>query len=172
MNREVILQKDYSYIYNESDEESRQNDQLLEALGDAPVIQNAFARHHSNPHMLNLICKKAFDRMVKEADAFTEDFGGTIVAFIDYETYDAKIDMVLPFFDMSTIRQKCFFMRAMALTTYIDVSPAPDEKSIRIRLSFPLFTELSDKEQDRKEAAAIRDLLREMREQFDGSEMG
>ena len=166
MNREIIYKRDYSRMYDITEEESEQGDSLLEALAEEPAIQEAFARHRSNPHMLNPICKDIFECMVKEADAFTADFGGTIEAFIDYETYTANIDMVLPFFDVTTQSQQRFFAMAMAVTTNIDVSPALDEANIRVRLTLPYFIEISDRERDMEEAEAIMASLRKLRERF------
>ena len=101
MEKTVILRRDYTYIYNENRAENRAANEFWEAISESPKLREAFEMRRSIPRMINPSHQNVFTYMVKEADAFARDFGGTIEASIDYDRYIAEIRLVLPFFDMT-----------------------------------------------------------------------
>lgn len=164
MEKTIVLQRDYTYIYDEDREENRAADEFWEAISESPKLREAFQMHRSIPRVINPSHKDVFAYMVKEADAFARDFGGTIEASIDYDRYKAEIRLILPFFDMTQKREKFFFMKAMALTDSIDVTPAADNDNINMTLNFKYFTELTASKEDLERAAKLQRFMQELAE--------
>lgn len=162
MEKTVILRRDYTYIYNENRAENRAANEFWEAISESPKLREAFEMRRSIPRMINPSHQNVFTYMVKEADAFACDFGGTIEASIDYDRYIAEIRLVLPFFDMTQKREKFFFIKAMALTDSIDVSPAADNENINVTLNFKYFTELTASKEDLERAAKLQSFMQEL----------
>lgn len=162
MEKTVILRRDYTYIYNENRAENRAANEFWEAISESPKLREAFEMRRSIPRMINPSHQNVFTYMVKEADAFARDFGGTIEASIDYDRYIAEIRLVLPFFDMTQKREKFFFIKAMALTDSIDVSPAADNENINVTLNFKYFTELTASKEDLERAAKLQSFMQEL----------
>lgn len=162
MEKTVILRRDYTYIYNENRAENRAANEFWEAISESPKLREAFEMRRSIPRMINPSHQNVFTYMVKEADAFARDFGGTIEASIDYDRYIAEIRLVLPFFDMTQKREKFFFIKAMALTDSIDVSPAADNENINVTLNFKYFTELTASKKDLERAAKQQSFMQEL----------
>lgn len=164
MKKTIVLQRDYTYIYNEDREENRAANEFWDAVCESPKFREAIKKRRSIPRIINPSSKEVFEYMVKEADAFAHDFGGTIVASIDYDLYKAEIRMLLPFFDMTAKREKFFFMKAMALTDSIDVTPAADNQNINMTLNFRFFTEVTADKAELEKATKLRDFMLELAE--------
>lgn len=164
MEKAIVLQRDYTYIYDEDREENHAASEFWDAVCESPKLREAFEKRRSIPRMINPSRKEIFEYMVKEADAFTHDFGGTIEASINYDLYKAEIRLLLPFFDMTQKREKFFFMKAMALTDSIDVSPAADDQNINMTLGFRLFTELTADKEELEKAVKLKNFMLELAE--------
>ena len=164
MEKTIVLRRDYTYIYNEDREDNRAANDFWDAVCESSKLREAFELHRSVPRMINPSHQNVFTYMVKEADAFARDFGGTIEASIDYDRYKAEIKLLLPFFDMTQKREKFFFMKAMALTDSIDVTPAADNENINMTLNFKYFTELTASKEDLERADKQQRFMQELAE--------
>ena len=166
MQKSILYKNDYTYIYDEDREENVAANEFWEAVAETGFLQRAYEVDRAEPRILNPKLKEVFDYMVTQADAFALDFGGVIEAYIEFDTYTAKIDLLLPFFDLKEKREKDFMMKAMVLSDGIEVVPAADEVNILVRMIFSYFARVSDPERDAADAAARHRAMLDMKEKL------
>ena len=162
MKRSIVLQKDYTYIYDNDREENIAANDFCDAVFGSEEICRRLEERRSIPRMVNPDRAKIFEYMVKEADAFALDFGGKIEAFIDYDHYKAEVRLYLPFFDITQKRERYFFMKVIALADSVSVTPAAEEATINLTLTFDYFVALDGDTSGLNRAEAMNTFMKEL----------
>ncbi len=164
--RTIVFEKDYTYIYDEDRAENIANEMFWQAMADEGIMEEISDYRDRKPHIINPLGKALFEYMIPKSDRYAEDFGGTISAYIDYRSFEAKIDMVVPFVHCNDEWEKEFMMMALA-TSDVEIYPSEKDGYLLYRLNFPYFATLNNPAEDAETEAQISARIRELCDKLD-----
>lgn len=128
--------RDYSSYWNElmqdEDDISESDLKLIETMPDYQA---------SSPKFINHTAPKCFDHVIKLTDEYASNMGGIVDATIDYEAFEAHVDLQVPYFEFDNDEEKGFMMEiAMVRFHQYRLKTMSDSICVcHFRMSFPYF---------------------------------
>ncbi len=165
--RTIVFEKDYTYIYDADRAENIENEKFWQSMADEGIMEAISDYRDSKPRIINPLGKALFEYMIPKANEYAEDFGGTITAYIDYHSFEASIDMLVPFVLCNAEWEKLFIVKALALSKDLEIYPSQKEGFLLFRLSFPYFATLDNPAEDAETEAQISARIRELCDKLD-----
>lgn len=86
--------------------------------------------------------KAAYERLLKLCDDRAKQLGGRIYAIVDYENWEARIELTLPFVEFSEDGEHAFLQYAAQHTSYICFAPSVDGQSIVMKMYVDYFEDV------------------------------
>lgn len=125
--------RDYSSYW---DELMKDEDDISES--DLKLIETMHDYQAASPKFINPTAPKCFDHVIKLTDEYASNIGGIVDATIDYEAFEAHVDLQVPYFEFGNEEDKGFMMEIAMLCGSINISPK-DNGWLHMRMTFPYF---------------------------------
>jgi len=147
MQNDTVYERDYreahklmgAYTYTEEKEEAFQS-----ALKSG-VYKSIDERIHELPHILNPVEKAAYDKCLAILERYAARWGGYIKGVVSYKSYDASIELDLPFHEFIVRDNMDDLVFIAQNARYVLFSPMEDGR-VQLILRFNYFEEVGDVE--------------------------
>ncbi len=142
MNTE-IFEMDYSEEYKKRRKKSESNDtDFLEQLNSNPIIAMIRELDSLLPKTVVEKDKDTYERLLKRCDEMAKIHGGKIYGIVDFENYDSRIVLTLPFFEFFAGHNMDLLNDMAVNTTNVLFRVLPD-KNIQLTIYIPYFEEIN-----------------------------
>jgi len=172
MANDIVYERDYreahklmgSYTYTEEKE-----DAFTMALKSG-VYKSIDERIRELPHVLNPAKKAAYDKCLAILERYAARWGGYIKGVVSYKSYDASIELDLPFHEFIERDNMSDLVFIAQNARYVVFSPMEDGR-VQMVLRFNYFEEVGDVEAIIEEELQKRPDLREALNKSHNSEI-
>lgn len=89
--------------------------------------------------------KKAYEELLPQLDALAMRLGGKIRGVVDYEKWDSKITVILPFFECSS-QSEFALLADIAQRSDLLTITATEDGNVKLSIMINYFNEIGDKE--------------------------
>ena len=147
MANDIVYERDYrelhkimtSQTYTEEKEEA-----FMESLKSG-VYKSIDERIRELPHVLNPVKKAAYDKCLAILERYAARWGGYIKGVVSYKSYDASIELDLPFHEFIERDNMDDLVFIAQNARYVVFSPLEDGR-VQMVLRFNYFEEVGDVE--------------------------
>lgn len=145
MQNDIVYERDYreahklmgAYTYTEEKEE------VFQSALNSGVYKSIDERIRELPHVLNPVKKAAYDKCLAILERYAARWGGYIKGVISYKSYDASIELDLPFHEFIDRDNMGDLVFIAQNARYVLFSPMEDGR-VQLILRFNYFEHVGD----------------------------
>lgn len=144
----IIYERDYSEVYRPPCKNGSIASSVISLLKDRGFFRFYGALVNQIPKIVVPENRKTYERLLQRCDQMAQQHGGKIYAVIDYEKWDSKIKLTLPFVEFVLDDEMELLQDIAQNTRSVCFDPSEDGSSIVMTIFISYFEEIPIDEND------------------------
>ena len=147
MANDIVYERDYREVHKimTARTYTEEKEEAFQLALQSGVYRSIGERIHELPHVLNPIKKAAYEKCLVVLEKYAAQWGGYIKGIVSYRSYDASIELDLPFHEFIE-KENMDDLRFIAQNARYVVFTPLDDGRIKMVLRFDYFEEVGDVE--------------------------
>lgn len=146
MLENIVFEKDYA---EEAAQQREDPPDIYDEIFDYAVkdgfLKTLTSAMKAMPKVVVAEDKAAYEDLLARLDTLAQMYGGQIKGVVDYERWESRITVILPFFEISTDEEHELLADIAEKAHYFNIS-ATEDGNVRLTVMINYFEELGDKE--------------------------
>ena len=147
MAKDIIYERDYREVHKIMSARTftEEKEEAFQLTLQSGVYKSIGERIYELPHVLNPIKKAAYEKCLVVLEKYAAQWGGYIKGTVSYQSYDASIELDLPFHEFIETENMDDLRFIAKNARYVVFTPIEDGR-IKMVLRFDYFEEVGDVE--------------------------
>ena len=145
MAKDIVYERDYREVHKIMSARTftEEKEEAFQLALQSGVYKSIGERIHELPHVLNPIKKAAYEKCLVVLEKYAAQWGGYIKGTVSYQSYDASIELDLPFHEFIETENMDDLRFIAQNARYVVFTPI-EEGRIKMVLRFDYFEEVGD----------------------------
>ena len=145
MAKDIVYERDYREVHKIMSARTftEEKEEAFQLALQSGVYKSIGERIHELPHVLNPIKKAAYEKCLVVLEKYAAQWGGYIKGTVSYQSYDASIELELPFHEFIETENMDDLRFIAQNARYVVFTPI-EEGRIKMVLRFDYFEEVGD----------------------------